>query len=90
MREADIPASPIYLLDQALTDPQVLARHFIVTLDHPVAGLVRSLGFPVHIRDGAISYRLPPPTLGQHTDQVLGELNLSPREIAALRNKNVV
>ena len=90
LREADIPASPIYLLDQALADPQVLARHFIVTLDHPVAGLVRSLGFPVHMRDGAISYRLPPPTLGQHTDQVLGELAFSPSEIAALRSKNVI
>ena len=61
----------------------MLARHFIVKLDHPVAGLVRSLGFPAHMRDGAIAYRLPPPTLGQHTDQVLAELGYSPEEAAA-------
>ena len=89
LREADVPSSPIYLLDQALAAPQVLARHLIVTLDHPVAGLVRSLGFPVHMREGAIAYRLPPPTLGQHTAAVLSELGYRPAEIDALRARNV-
>lgn len=90
LREADIPSGPIYLLDQALADPQVLARHFIVTLDHPIAGLVRSLAFPVHMRQGAISYRLPPPTLGRHTDAVLSELGYGAGEIVTLRAKNVI
>jgi crotonobetainyl-CoA:carnitine CoA-transferase CaiB-like acyl-CoA transferase len=90
LREADVPSGPIYLLDQALTDPQVLARQFIVGLDHPVAGMVRSLGFPPHLRDGAVSYRLPPPTLGQHTDQVLTELGYSADEIEQLRELHVV
>ncbi len=90
LREADIPSGPIYLLDQALSDPQILARHFIVTLEHPVAGPVRSLGFPVHMRDGAIVYRLPPPTLGQHTEAVLGELGFDAEAIAGLRARNVV
>ncbi len=90
LREADIPAGPIYLLDQALSDPQILARHFIVTLEHPVAGPVRSLGFPVHMRDGAVVYRLPPPTLGQHTEAVLGELGFDAEAIAGLRARNVV
>jgi crotonobetainyl-CoA:carnitine CoA-transferase CaiB-like acyl-CoA transferase len=90
LREADVPSGPIYLLDQALTDPQVLARQFIVVLDHPVAGIVRSLGFPPHLREGAVSYRLPPPTLGQHTDQVLGELGYSAEEIEQLKELQVV
>jgi uncharacterized protein YbjT (DUF2867 family) len=38
-----------------------------------VAGLVRSLGFPPHMRDGAIATACPRPTLGQHTDEVLAE-----------------
>ena len=90
LRAADIPSSPIYLLDQALADPQILARHFIVTLDHPVSGPVRSLGFPVHMRDGAIVYRLPPPTLGQHTDAVLAELGYATQAIGALHERGVV
>jgi crotonobetainyl-CoA:carnitine CoA-transferase CaiB-like acyl-CoA transferase len=90
LREADIPSGPIYLLDQALTDPQILARSFIVTLDHPVAGLVRSLGFPMHMRDGAIAYRLPPPTLGQHTDAVLAELGFDGAAVAELHQRSIV
>jgi crotonobetainyl-CoA:carnitine CoA-transferase CaiB-like acyl-CoA transferase len=90
LREADVPSGPISLLDEALADPQVLARQFIVVLDHPIAGAVRSLGFPPHLRDGAVSYRLPPPTLGQHTDQVLRELGFGDGEIAALRDGHII
>jgi crotonobetainyl-CoA:carnitine CoA-transferase CaiB-like acyl-CoA transferase len=90
LREADVPSGPIYLLDQALADPQVIARQFVVVLDHPAAGSVRSLGFPPHLREGAVTYRLPPPTLGQHTDQVLHELGYSAGEIEQLREKRVV
>jgi crotonobetainyl-CoA:carnitine CoA-transferase CaiB-like acyl-CoA transferase len=90
LAEADVPAGPIYLLDEALAEPQVAARNFIVELEHPVAGLVRSLGFPPHMRDGAVVYRLPPPLLGQHTDEILTELRYSADDIAALRQKNIV
>jgi len=90
LREADVPSGPINFLDQALADPQILARQFIVVLDHPVAGMVHSLGFPPHLRPGAVSYRLPPPTLGQHTDQVLTELGYERGEIGRLREMNVV
>ena len=68
----------------------MLARQFIVMLDHPVAGAVRSLGFPAHLREGAVSYRLPPPMLGQHTDQVLAELGYDPRDVMRLREMDVV
>jgi formyl-CoA transferase/CoA:oxalate CoA-transferase len=90
LREADVPCGPINFLDQALADPQVLAREFIVVLDHPVAGMVRSLGFPPHLREGAVNYRLAPPTLGQHSDQVLAELGYGIEEIRQLREINVV
>ena len=90
LREADVPSGPIYLLDQALADPQVIERGFIVELEHPIAGLVRSLGFPPHMRPGAITYRRPPPTLGQHTDDILRELDMTDEEIVALRRRGVI
>jgi formyl-CoA transferase/CoA:oxalate CoA-transferase len=90
LREADVPSGPIYLLDQALADPQVIERGFIVELEHPVAGPVRSLGFPPHMRPGAITYRRPPPTLCQHTDDVLRELDLTDEEITTLRRRGVI
>jgi crotonobetainyl-CoA:carnitine CoA-transferase CaiB-like acyl-CoA transferase len=90
LREAEVPCGPIYLIDEALREPQVMARQFIVTLDHPLAGLVRSLGFPAHMREGAITYRLPPPTLGEHTRAVLRELSYSSEEIVGLVSRGVV
>lgn len=90
LREADLPSGPIYLLGEALAEPQVRARDFIVELEHPVAGLVRSLGFPPHLRDGAIAYRLPPPMLGQHTDEVLTKLGYTSEELASLRMRDVI
>jgi crotonobetainyl-CoA:carnitine CoA-transferase CaiB-like acyl-CoA transferase len=89
LREADVPSGPIYMLGEALAEPQVLARDFIVELEHPVAGLVRSLGFPPHMRDGAIAYRLPPPTLGQHTSEILSDLGYEATEIARLHSEGV-
>jgi crotonobetainyl-CoA:carnitine CoA-transferase CaiB-like acyl-CoA transferase len=51
---------------------------------------VRSLGFPPHLRAGAISYRLAPPTLGQHTDEVLAELGFMANDITCLHEGEVV
>ena len=90
LREADVPSGPIYLLDEALAEPQTLARDFIVELEHPAAGMVRSLGFPPHLRDGAIGYRLPPPTLGQHTAEVLSELGYEAADLARFKETGVI
>jgi crotonobetainyl-CoA:carnitine CoA-transferase CaiB-like acyl-CoA transferase len=68
----------------------VIACDFIVDLEHPVAGRVHSLGFPPHLRAGAISYRLAPPTLGQHTDQILTELGFTSNDILRLREGKIV
>jgi crotonobetainyl-CoA:carnitine CoA-transferase CaiB-like acyl-CoA transferase len=68
----------------------VIARDFIVELEHPVAGLVRSLGFPPHLRAGAIRYRLAPPMLGQHTGQILAELGFTANDILRLHEGGVV
>ena len=90
LQREDVPCGPIYLIDEALADPHVLARQFIVLLEHPLAGAVRSLAFPAHLRDGALSYRLPPPMLGQHTGDVLEELGYGQTEIEDLRAREVI
>ena len=84
LNEVDIPAGPIYRMNETFADPQVLAREVIVQLEHPVAGLVQSLAFPPHMRPGGISYRLAPPTLGQHTGEVLAELGYDAGEASQL------
>jgi crotonobetainyl-CoA:carnitine CoA-transferase CaiB-like acyl-CoA transferase len=90
LRAADIPCGPINEVDETLNDPQIQAREMIVELVHPAAGPVRSLGTPVHLSNTPASYRLPPPTLGQHTAEVLAVLGYSAEEIERLKVEGAV
>ncbi len=90
LQNAGIPCGPIYAVDEALNDPNVGARRMIVQLEHPVAGLVKSLAFPAQFSATPLSYRLSPPTLGQQTDAILAELGYDPVAINQLHADNVV
>lgn len=90
LREAGIPCGAINEIDEALNDPHVRARGMIVTLEHPVIGPIRSLGNPMHLSLTPPSYRLPPPLLGQHTDEILQALGYDAERIAALRREGAI
>ncbi|MCS7039528.1 MAG: CoA transferase [Anaerolineae bacterium] len=90
LREAGIPCGAINEIDEALNDPHVQARGMIVTLEHPVIGPVRSIGNPMHLSLTPPSYRLPPPLLGQHTDEILQALGYPPDHIARLRQEGAI
>jgi len=90
LREAEIPSGPIHALPETLSHPQLLERGFIVEMDHPLAGLVKSLANPVRFSETPVSYRLPPPTLGEHNAPVLADLGLTPEEISAFADKGVI
>jgi crotonobetainyl-CoA:carnitine CoA-transferase CaiB-like acyl-CoA transferase len=90
LREAQIPSGPINSVPETLTHPQILERGFIVELEHPLSGWVKSLGNPVHFSDTPVSYRLPPPTLGEHNAAILGELGFASEEISSLVERGVI
>jgi formyl-CoA transferase/CoA:oxalate CoA-transferase len=90
LRDTDIPNGPINTIADTLAHPQHRARHFIVELPHPLAGLVKSMGNPVNLSATPVSYRLAPPTLGQHTREVLGELGYHEATIALWQEQGVV
>jgi len=91
LAEAGVPCGPINDIAGAFDDPQIRHRGMRVELQHPVAGAVPVVGSPLRLSDTPVEYRLPPPLLGQHTDEVLGELlGLSQDEIDGLRRSGVV
>lgn len=88
--EADIPCGPINSVDETLNDPQLLARGMIVELEHPLIGIVRSVGNPVYLSQTPITYRRPPPLLGEHNVKILSSLGYSREEIGALGAEGVI
>jgi glutaryl-CoA transferase len=89
-RDADVPAGPIYAVDEALKAPQALARNVIVELEHPVIGKARSIANPIRMAGTPVRYHRAPPRLGEHTDAILGEMGVVPEEIRFLRDKGAV
>ena len=71
----DIPAAPVNALDKVVADPQARRRNMILELDHALGGKVKMVGNPLKM-PGSIddTTYLAPPTLGQHNDEVLGDL----------------
>ncbi|MFN8458884.1 MAG: CaiB/BaiF CoA-transferase family protein [Anaerolineae bacterium] len=90
LKNTGIPNGPINTIAETLAHPQHGARHFIVELQHPLAGLVKSMGNPVNFSETPANYRLPPPLLGQHTGEVLGELGYDEDTITAYRDQGII
>ncbi|MBW8057043.1 MAG: CaiB/BaiF CoA transferase family protein [Candidatus Methylomirabilales bacterium] len=87
-----IPAAPVHTIDEVLALPQVAARQMLLTLTHPATGTpLPVLGNPVKLGGDRAEGVLPPPLLGQHTEEVLtGWLGLSEAEVLALRQEKVI
>lgn len=86
-----IPSAPINNLQSVFEDPQVAARGMRTEVDHPTAGKVPLVGSPLCIPTSPTRVFRAPPTLGQHTTEVLVEvLGCKPEEVEAWRQAGVV
>ncbi|CAG0967284.1 itaconate CoA-transferase [Burkholderiales bacterium] len=87
---AGVPVGPVNTMNEALADPQALARGMVVDLVHPQAGATRALGCPVHFSATPTSITRPAPMLGEHTREVLAEAGYSDAEVDRLVAEGVV
>ena len=91
LKGAGVPCGPINNLAQVLSEPQVLAREMVVDVDVPVAGPTKVTGVPIKLSETPGSVRTPPPTLGQHTEEVLESvLGMDEAQRNTLRQEGVV
>src|SRR5512139_59330 len=83
LEAAGVPNGPINDVAQVFEEPQVKARRVRVELEHPVAGMLPTVASPMRFSGTPLEYRLAPPLLGEHTEEVLqGLLGKSAAEIA--------
>lgn len=85
------PFGPVNNMEKVFNDPHIQHIKLVKEMEHPTAGSLKVVGPPVVYSEACNEVRLPPPLLGQHTDEVLGELlNYSKEKIQSLRASGVI
>ena len=69
------PCGRVMNLGEVFSDPQVLSQEMVLEVDHPGHGMVKMTGFPVKLSETPPKLHRPAPKLGEHTEEVLGELS---------------
>ena len=88
--EAGVPCGPVLTLDEVYQHPQVKARTMDIEVEHPVAGRIHAIGFPVKYSSTPGQMYRPAPVLGQHTFAMLESLGYSPEQCRRLEEDGAV
>ena len=83
---------PVNNLEEVFNDPQIKHREMEIAMDHETAdgGKVHLIGNPIKMSETPITYRNPPPRVGQHSADVLGELGYSEDDIKKLTEDETI
>jgi crotonobetainyl-CoA:carnitine CoA-transferase CaiB-like acyl-CoA transferase len=90
LNAAGVPCGPVNSVAEVFSDPQIQAQQMVIEVDHPGYGIVRMLGFPIKLSGTPCQVRRCAPGLGEHSDEVLAELDYSEAERAAWRRDGVI
>ena len=90
LQARDVPCAPINTLEEVFRDPQVREYGFPIEVEHPRMGKMRLVGSGVDLSRTPPRIQLPPPMLGEHTEEILGKLGYGREAVAKLREMGVV
>jgi len=82
--------TPIQDIKEVVDDPQVLANNYMINVEHPAYGPLKTMGFPWNLSETPASWRRKAPELGEHTEEVLLEMGYSKDELAKLREEGII
>lgn len=86
----DVCLEPVLTIAEAIDRDHVKYRNILTEIDHETEGHLRHIAHPVRYQSVGRQEDLPPPSLGQHTDEILRGLALSDEDIARLKKKGIV
>ncbi len=86
----DVLCAPVNRYADLVEDPQIRASGMIVDQEHPRAGRFRTLDTPIRLHRSPGGVRTPAPSLGEHTDTILGTLGVSADELTRLRELGII
>ena len=84
-----VPAGPVKFVQELLEDEQILENDMLIELEHTSAGKVKMISPLLKMSDTKLNPKLASPMLGEHTDEILGDLGYSKEKISELKNKNI-
>ena len=91
LEEATVPCGPINNMKEVFEDPQVRHRELRVDIPHPSGGTAPVVASPMRLSATPVEYRMAPPLLGQHNDEIYrGLLGKSEGELAKLKSAGIV
>ena len=89
--DAELPAGPVYSMQEIFADPHIKKRQMLTKVQHPKAGIIHQIGIPMKFSRTIPDIKSPPPLLGEQTDEILGTLlGYDARRISELHAKGVV
>jgi len=91
LQQAAIPCGPINTIEEVFAEPQVEHRGMRIEMEHSLAGKIPLVASPMKLLGTPVVYQRPPPLLGEHTEEVLGEvLGLTDADLQVLRADGVL
>jgi crotonobetainyl-CoA:carnitine CoA-transferase CaiB-like acyl-CoA transferase len=90
LQEADVPVAPVQSPEEIEKDPQVVFRKMVQEISFSDGEKIRQMGFPLKLSDMPDRLRTPPPTLGEHTEEILKSIGFPGDEIAQFKREGAI